>query len=208
MVYNKKNIFFNRIIHYYVKWAVDRHFYEMLFNVIEVDKSKSILLIANHFSFWDGLILYCLNEKLLKKKYHVMVQKETVHQLNYLKFAGAFSVTKKSKDIMESLNYAAELLNDPQNLVLIFPQGKLFSNYVEDVHFDKGVLRIMQKATGKFQLIFSSTFIQYFKHKKPTATVYLKSEAENFTDKTIVELQESYQQHYSSSKQLQTNFDI
>ena len=208
MVHNKKNIFFNRIIHYYVKWAVGRHFYEMLFNVIEVDKSKSILLIANHFSFWDGLILYCLNEKLLKKKYHVMVEKETVHKLDYLKFVGAFSITKKSKDIIESLNYAAELLNDPQNLVLIFPQGKLFSNYVEDVHFDKGVLRIMQKATGKFQLIFSSTFIQYFKHKKPTATVYLKSEAENFTDKTIVELKETYQQHYSSSKLLQTKFDI
>ncbi|WP_419700099.1 1-acyl-sn-glycerol-3-phosphate acyltransferase [Mucilaginibacter sp. NFX135] len=208
MVYNKKNIFFNRVIHYYVKWAVGRHFHEMLFNVIEVDKSKSILLIANHFSFWDGLILYCLNEKLLKKKYHVMVEKETVHKLNYLKFVGAFSITKKSKDIIESLNYAAELLNDPQNLVLIFPQGKLFSNYVEDVHFDKGVLRIMQKAVGKFQLVFSSIFIQYFKHKRPTATVYLKSETENFTDKTIVELKEAYQQHYSNSKLLQTKFDI
>ena len=204
MVYNKKNIFFNRVIHYYVKWAVGRHFYEMLFNVIEVDKSKSILLIANHFSFWDGLILYCLNEKLLKKKYHVMVEKETVHKLDYLKFVGAFSVTKKSKDIIESLNYAAELLNDPQNLVLIFPQGKLFSNYVENIHFDKGVLRIMQKTTGKFQLIFSSTFIQYLKHKKPTATVYLKSIDESLAYKNIDELAKAYQQHYDASKQSET----
>ncbi|MDR6942396.1 1-acyl-sn-glycerol-3-phosphate acyltransferase [Mucilaginibacter pocheonensis] len=208
MVYNKKNIFINRIIHYYVKWAVGKHFHELLLNNIEVDQDKSILLIANHFSFWDGLIIYCINEKLLKKKYHVMVQKETVHKLTYLKFSGAFSITKNSKDIIESLNYASELLNDPQNLVLIFPQGKLYSNYIDDVRFDKGVLRIMQKAQGKFQLIFASTFIQYFKHKKPTATVYLKKETENFTGKTIVELKEAYQQHYSRSKRLQTEFDI
>jgi 1-acyl-sn-glycerol-3-phosphate acyltransferase len=206
MVYNKKNIFINRIIHYYVKWIVSQQFHEVLFNTIEVDKNKSVLLIANHFSFWDGLILYCVNEKLLKKRYHVMVEEKTVHMLHYLKFAGAFSVNKNSRDIIESLDYAARLLNDPQNLVLIFPQGKLFSNYVEGVHFDKGVIRIMQKAQGKYQLVFASTFIQYFKHKKSTATVYLKSDSNNYTG--ITELKEAYQQHYSSAKLLQTEFDI
>ena len=206
MVYNKKNIFINRIIHYYVKWIVSRQFHEVLFNSIEVDKNKSVLLIANHFSFWDGLILYCMNEKLLKKRYHVMVEEKTVHMLHYLKFVGAFSVNKKSRDVVESLDYAARLLDDPQNLVLIFPQGKLFSNYVEDVHFDKGVFRIMQKAQGKYQLAFASTFIQYFKHKNSTATVYLKSDNNNYAG--ITELKEAYQQHYSSSKLLQTEFDI
>ncbi|WP_184548521.1 lysophospholipid acyltransferase family protein [Mucilaginibacter sp. FT3.2] len=206
MIYNKKNIFINRIIHYYIKWIVKRQFHELLFNTIEIDKSRSVLLVANHFSFWDGLILHCVNEKLLKKRYHVMVEKKTVHMLHYLKFAGAFSVTKKSRDIIESLDHAARLLDDPQNLVLIFPQGKLFSNYVDDVHFDKGAFRIMLKAQGKFQLIFAATFIQYFKHKKSTATVYLQSDDTTYTN--IAQLKQAYQQHYSSSKLLQTQFDI
>lgn len=206
VIRNKKNIFINRIIHYYVKWIVARQFHEVLFNDVEIDKSKSVLLVANHFSFWDGLILYCVTEKLLKKRYHVMVEEKTVHMLHYLKFAGAFSVTKKSRDIIESLDYAARLLDDPQNLVLIFPQGKLFSNYVDDVRFDKGVFRIMQKAQGKYQLLFASTFIQYFKHKKSTATVYLKRDNNNYPN--IAGLKEAYQQHYSSSKLLQTQFDI
>ncbi len=206
MIYNKKNIFINRIIHYYILWIVKRQFHEVLFDDIEVDKERSVLLIANHFSFWDALILHCVNERFLKKKFHVMVEKETVHMLNYLKFAGAFSVTKRSRDVIESLNYAAKLLDDPQNLVLIFPQGKLFSNYVNDVHFDKGVFRIMQKATGNYQTIFASTFIQYFKHKKSTATVYLKNDSRKYTN--IADLKAAYQQHYSSSKLLQTEFDI
>ena len=208
MIYNKKNSVINWFIHNYVKWIVKRHFQEIIFNSLTVDNNKSILLIANHFSFWDGLILYCLNEKLLKKKFHVMVEKETVYMLNYLKFAGAFSITKNSRDVIESLNYAAALLNDPQNLVLIFPQGRLFSNYVNDVHFDKGILRIVQKAKGNFQLVFASTFVQYFKHKKPSATVYLKNDVTSYSGSSIIELKEAYQQHYSSSKLLQTEFFI
>jgi 1-acyl-sn-glycerol-3-phosphate acyltransferase len=206
MIYNQNNYFINRTICYYIKWIVGRQFHEVLFNSVEVDKSRSMLLIANHFSFWDALILHTVNERLLKKKFHVMVDEKTVHMLKYLKYAGAFSVNKKSRDILESIDHAAALLHDPQNLVLIFPQGKLFSNYVDDVQFDKGVFRIMQKAPKKFQLVFASTFIQYFKHKKSTATVYLKSDAGSYTN--ISALKEAYQQHYSSSKLLQTEFDI
>lgn len=206
MIYNKKNFFINRIIHYYVKWIVKRQFHELLFNNIAVDKNKSVLLIANHFSFWDGLILHCVNDRLLKKQYHVMVDEKTVHMLHFLKFAGAFSVNKNSRDVIESIDHAARLLNDAQNMVLIFPQGKLFSNYVDDIRFDKGAFRIMQKAAGKFQLVFAATFIQYFKHKKGTATVYLKSDNTTYTN--TAELKQAYQQHYSSSKLLQTEFDI
>ena len=60
-----------------------------------------------------------------------MVREDTTVQLQYLKYGGAFSINKKSRDMLQSLDYAAELLNDPQNLVLIFPQGKLYSNFVK-----------------------------------------------------------------------------
>jgi 1-acyl-sn-glycerol-3-phosphate acyltransferase len=208
MIRDKNSFFMNRIVHYYIKWVVGKAFYELLFNNIAIDKNKSVLLIGNHFSFWDGLILYCVNEKLLKKKLHVMILEETARKERFLKYVGAFSVKKDSKSILQSLDYAAELLKDPANLVLMFPQGKLYANFVTNINFEKGVMRIIEKATGNFQLVFASTFIQYFKHKKPTATVYLKSEAENYSGKSIGELQEAYQRHYEASKLLQTEFDI
>lgn len=197
----------NRIVHYYIKWIVGKTFHEIPFNNIEIDKNRSVLLIGNHFSFWDGLILYCVNDKLLKKKLHVMILEETARKERFLKYVGAFSVKKDSKSIVQSLDYAAELLDDPTNLVLMFPQGKLYANFVTNIHFEKGIMRIIEKAAGNFQLIFASTFIQYFKHKKPTATVYLKSESENYADKNIDKLQEAYQRHYEASKLLQTEID-
>ena len=192
----------------YVKWLVSKTFHQFLYNEVELDSNKSVLLVANHFSFWDGLILYVLNDKLLRKKFHVMILEDTARREGMLRYAGAFSVSKNSRDMLESLNYAAELLNQPGNLLLMFPQGKLYSNFVNRVHFEQGLLKIMKKAEGKFQLLFAATFIQYLKHKKPSVTVYLKTESETYSDKPIDELQSAYQQHYDASKLQQTEIEI
>lgn len=206
MVKPKKNFFVRQILHSYVRWIVGRHFHEVLFDKVEVDENRSILLLANHFSFWDSLILYTVCRKQLKKRFYVLVREDTTAQLRYLKYGGAFSINRKSRDMLQSLDYAAELLNDPKNLVLIFPQGKLHSNFVQDIHFEKGIRKVMDKAQGKFQLIFAATFIQYLKHKKPTATVYLK--VGNDSDGDFEKLKNAYQQHYNETKLQQTEIVI
>jgi len=121
--------------------------------------------------------------------------------------AAHFPLTKFA-GIIKSLDYAAALLHDPQNLVLLFPQGKLFSNFVEDICFEKEILRVIKQAAGKFQLVFASTFIQFYKHRKQSINVYLKNETESYADKNISELKEAYQQHYSSAKKIQTEIDL
>ena len=202
----------SRIIYWffrrYVKWRVNKQFHRLLFNTIETDKNRSILLVANHYSFWDALVLFCVNDSLFNKKFHVMILEETSHKEPFLKYGGAFSVSKNTKDILLSLDYAAKLLDDPNNLVLIFPQGQLYPNFTAHIHFEKGVQRIIDQAQGKFQLVFAAAFIQYFKHIKPTATVYLKTESVIYAGKSIAELQSAYQQHFNASKQLQTEIDV
>ena len=131
-----------------------------------------------------------------------MVREDTTTNLRYLKYGGAFSVKKNSKNILESLDYAAELLSNPKNVVLIFPQGKLYSNFVNNIHFEKGVMKIIEQAEGKFQLIFAATFIQYFKHKKQSATVYLADQ--KYEGKNYEELKSAYQQYYDRTKLEQT----
>jgi 1-acyl-sn-glycerol-3-phosphate acyltransferase len=206
MVRNQKNFIIRWILHVYVRWIVNRHFNELLFDKIAIDENKSILVIANHFSYWDSLVLYLIGRKLFLKKFHVMVREDTTLHMRHLKYAGAFSVKKKSRDMLESLDYAAELLNDPQNLVLIFPQGKLYSNFVNRINFEKGVMKVMEKAEGKFQLVFAAMFIQYMKHKKPTATVYLKKQEHIY--QTADKMQQAYQLFYDGAKTEQTEIVI
>jgi len=208
MIRPKNNPLIYWFLRNYVKWRVGRQFQRLLFNTIEIDKSRSILLIANHYSFWDSLILFCVGDKIFGKKFHVMVLEETLRKEPFLKYGGAFSVKKNTEDVLLSLDYAAKLLNDPNNLVLIFPQGQLSPNFTSHIKFEKGVQRIIDKAQGKFQLVFAAAFIQYFKHFKPTATVYLKTESVIYAGKSITELQNAYQQHFDASKQLQTEMNI
>lgn len=202
MIKPKKNFIIHWVLHIYTRWIVSRHFHEILFNQIEVDPGKSILLIANHFSYWDSLILYIVTLKVLKRNYYVMVREDTTLHLRYVKYAGAFSVKKKSRDMLESLDYAAELLHDPKNLVLIFPQGKLYSNFVGQINFERGLIKIIERAEGKFQLIYAATFIQYFKHKKQSVTVYLENQT--YEDKSHEELKDAYQRYYDRTKLEQT----
>ncbi|MBC7401191.1 MAG: 1-acyl-sn-glycerol-3-phosphate acyltransferase [Mucilaginibacter sp.] len=202
MIYPKKNIIFKWSVHAYVYWLTIRKFKEINFNTISVDKHKSVLLIANHFSAWDTVVLFWINRKLLKKKFHVMMLESTAIKEPFLKYAGGFSINKTSKDMIHSLDFAAKLLDDPDNLVLIFPQGKIYSNMVSEVVFEKGIMQVIKKAAGKFQLIFAATFIENFDNFKPVANTSLKTGIANSFN-TILDLQEAYQQHYTQSRQQQ-----
>ncbi|WP_165852101.1 1-acyl-sn-glycerol-3-phosphate acyltransferase [Mucilaginibacter terrenus] len=192
----------------YVNRLVKNEFHEITYNNVLIDPERSVLLIGNHFSFWDGLILFYLNEKLFKKKFHVMILEETARKSSMLRYGGAFTVNKTSKDVIASLNYAAELLKDPSKLVLMFPQGKLFSNFVEEVKFEKGVMRLIDKAGERCQVIFAATFIQYFRHKKPNVNVYLEAPVREYAGLDITKLQNDYQQLYKAGHEQQTKIEI
>lgn len=195
------------ILKAYVHFIAARLFYKINFNITEIDKERSVLLVANHFSIWDGLILYWVTNKFSGKKFHVMLLEATSKKEPMLKYGGAFSISKGSKSVLQSIDYAAQLLNDPQNMVLVFPQGALYSNFVNDIKFEQGIIKIMQKASNKFQLIYATTFIENFQHKKPTANVYL-TQVTNCTFEDIAALNADYQQHYNAARQRQTQIVI
>jgi len=207
MIYPKENRLLYYILRVYVRYILKMHFYKINFNAVNIDESKSVLMIANHFSIWDGLLLYWVTKRGLGKKFHVLLLEDTQIKQPMLKYGGAFSISKRSKSIIESLDYAAQLLNDPQNLVLIFPQGKLHSNFVTEVQFEKGVMKIIAKAADKFQLVYAATFIESFQYKKPTANIYLSNHT-NCTFENIEALTHHYQQHYDEARRLQTKITL
>jgi len=203
MIYPKNNRLIYSFFQRYIPFIIRRNFKGVNFNSVEVDQSKSVLLLANHFSWWDAFLLYFVFAKLSGKKLHVMVLENTMKKQWFFKYIGAFSVNKTPHGAIDALNYAAQLLNDPKNLVLIFPQGKLCSNFVNEVQFEKGVMKIMDQAAGRFQLIYAAAFVENLQYEKPTANVYLSIPV-NCTFENIQALTQSYQQHYNDARLLQT----
>ena len=135
--------------------------------------NQSVLLIANHISWWDGFwtLHLCINK--LNKKFYFMMHENELKKRWIFSHSGGFSVTKGSKSIVETINYSVDLLNDSNNLVLMFPQGKLNSLYNDEFIFQSGVERIVEKAQNT-KVIFQVSMIDYFDHPKPELFLYLK----------------------------------
>lgn len=203
MVRNKNNWLVFNYFSWYISRRVNRYYHQLKFDRIETDPEKAVLLIANHYSWWDGFLLFHLNKLLFKKKYHIMILEETIRKNWFMKYTGAFSVSTGSKSVFETLEYAGTLLNDPKNLLLVFPQGKLFSNFAEAISFEKGLGKIIGFSQKKFQYVFAASFTEHFSWPKPTAFIYLKSSsAANFG--SLADVVAAYQKHYQESKKVQT----
>jgi hypothetical protein len=121
-------------------------------------------------------------------------------QLSVRKMAtriGAFSVKPGTRDVVESLHYAAELLDDTDNSVLMFPQGKIHSIYHSTFYFERGIEKIL-KLAPKCQLLFYTAFIDYFSNRKPTLFFYIK-EIPVDEELQSSSLQQLYQSFYNES---------
>lgn len=191
--------FIYRFFRWYIGFIIKQDFQKLHYNTVELNPGKAILLLSNHISWWDGFLLFYLNRIYLKKKFHVMVSEENYRKVKFLKYLGAFPLKKNSRNTLKTLQHAATLLNDAENLVVVFPQGKLFSDYQDEIGFEKGVSKLISYSNKKFQYLFVSIFVDYFEHRKPSVFLSLKklesAEAENFQ-----EIKTGYQKHYENSR--------
>lgn len=196
----------NQLVYTFFSWFIGRiirsDFRRFEFNQVEVDPGRSVLVLANHFSWWDGFLLFYLNKIFLRKKFHIMVTEENYQSVWFLKYLGAFSVRKNSRSMIETLEYAGKLLNDPQNLVVIFPQGKLYSGHIDEVPFEKGLINLINSSDKQFQYLFAVLLTDYFEHRKPTVNCYLQTwEGAEFTSLQLIKSE--YNKHFEASRKQQ-----
>ena len=185
-------------------WDIKRHFHEVIIEGNYEEKGKPILIIANHMSWWDGFWVVYFRQKVVKRKFHYMMLEDQLRKNWFLRFAGGFSINKNSKTIIETLNYTQKLLEDPKNMVVIFPQGKIESHYKTILKFEKGIQRIVNKSKNA-QVLFMVHLLDYYSFKKPTLHIYFK-EAEQGIDTADIESQ--YQIFYTSCLEIQKNRTI
>lgn len=177
MIKPKENKLIHHFFAWYIKFIIKKDFKTFTFNTIEKAEleNQAILLLANHTSWWDGFLLFYLNKLYFKKNFHVLILEETARKIWFMKYLGAFSINKQSKSIIESIDYAAQLLDDNSNLVLIFPEGKLYSSHKKNLSFEKGLTHIINQSKREFKAVFASILFDYFGKRKPSANVYLNT---------------------------------
>ena len=178
----------------YTLWKMKRSF-----STVEIigkinDKDLPVLLISNHISWWDGFWAMYLNLKLFKRKFHFMMLEDQLRKYWFFNYSGGYSVNKKTRTIIETIDYTAELLGNKENMVLIFPQGEIQSLHRQEFIFEKGVESILKRVENKIQIIFVANLIDYFSTPKPGIYHYIKEYSGENYHLTQIEVQ--YNQFY------------
>ena len=149
---------------------------------------NSVLLLMNHQSWWDGIWALYLNSRCWNKKVHFMMLESQLQKHWHLRYCGGYSIKPKSKSMLESIEYSIELLNDKNNLVLIFPQGEIQSMHHRDISFKAGVERILKRQPNS-NVVFGYNLIDYFSNPKPNLYMYVE---EYLGKREVVDLHQDY----------------
>lgn len=127
-----------------------------------------------------------------------MMLEDQLQQYAFLRYSGAYSVQRKGKKLLESLHYTSQILENPENMVLIFPQGKIESMHIPYIHFEKGIKHIADHCDKDIQMLFSVALVEYASHRKPDLQIYLK---EYTYEKpcSLMALETAFNEHYRQS---------
>jgi 1-acyl-sn-glycerol-3-phosphate acyltransferase len=180
----------------YTAFLVRRHFKYCRIHGEFTDSKLPVLLIANHFSWWDGFLALYFDMNVLKRKFYFMMLEEQLHKFWFFNYTGGFSVKKKSRSVIETLRYTNVLLADNRNMVLLFPQGEIQSMHRQDFIFQKGLDNILQNQGNPVQIVFLASLADYFSNKKPGIIIYHQTYARPETD--IQTIQNSYNEFYQN----------
>jgi len=171
-----------------------RYFHEVQVEIDACHPDKSVFLIANHFSWWDGFIGNYLSYKYYQKMFHVMMLREQLAKRMFLNKAGAFSVEKSSRSAVESLLYSAEILSRRNNLLMMFPQGSIESLYHRNFVFAKGIERILAKCDPLPEIVFNINLVDYF--SKPSPSLFIRTRCYR-GGHSVKEIEEAFNQFHT-----------
>ncbi len=88
-------------------------------------RAGSVLVVSNHSSWWDPIVLQWMCHRVLRCDAFAMMDAKNLARLPFFRKVGAFGVDLESaRDGVRAIRYSANLLDRPGRLVWVFPQGK------------------------------------------------------------------------------------
>lgn len=203
MIEAKHSKWFDRFFHLYLSFSMKKHF-RGVERVGEIkDSGLPLLIIANHISWWDGFWILRLNKALFNRRFHVMMLEEQLRRNMFLRKLGAFSIMKNSIGIRHSFAYALKILEDKNNLLLFFPQGKISSQFTPSINFEKGITSILSRLNNPVQVVMIAHLLDYSSHPEPLIRQYIHSLDYN-PNSNKPDLEKDYNDFYSRCIKTQT----
>ncbi|WP_033541872.1 lysophospholipid acyltransferase family protein [Planococcus sp. CAU13] len=164
MIEAKKSRLFEKGFGIYLLPLLRKSFSHLLASNVREIPRRPVIFIANHSSWWDGLLFFQLNHKIWKHDIHMMMHEKNLKNYIFFRYLGAFSIDRQNpKNIIRSLQYTEELLNAGKSVVL-FPQGDEFHQEIRPLAFHSGIGYLLEKHPDI--PVVPITFYYSFRHEQ------------------------------------------
>lgn len=141
----------------------------MMKGTVDPNEKLPVLYIANHSSWWDGLIIFLLTEKASELDHYMMMEEKQLKQYAFFRKLGAFPVQKENlKSVKQALMTAKENMQAGR-AVWLFPQGKIMHQDMRPLELEGGasfLVRQFEQVVVK-PVTLHYTFNQF---QKPTVS--------------------------------------
>lgn len=110
-------------------------------------RESPAVVVLNHTSWWDPLLILHLSEHVLRADGFAMMDAANLTRLPFFGLVGAFGVDRASpSDGASVLRYAAKLLDRPGRVVWVFPQGSERPSTERPLNFKPGSAELARLA--------------------------------------------------------------
>lgn len=151
----------------------DFHSFNAVNEYPEIPDDSGLLITPNHFSWWDGFFIDFIMKKYDSRKIHLMMLEEQLKKYWFFNNVGAFSINpSNSKSIYHSFVYSKEVLKNPENYLVIFPQGEIEQYDKEEYTIRKGIKNLIEGFKEKSFVLPMTFKINFENERKPS--IYLR----------------------------------
>jgi 1-acyl-sn-glycerol-3-phosphate acyltransferase len=117
----------------------------------EASAAEPLIVAPNHVSWWDALLILCLDGELEGRGYCLM-DAANLDRLPFFRWLGAVPLARHSRrDTLKDLASAARLLDGPGRRLWIFPQGRMRPQHLRPLELQRGVSWLARKAEARVQ---------------------------------------------------------
>ncbi|NIK11394.1 lysophospholipid acyltransferase family protein [Alkalibacillus almallahensis] len=112
----------------------------------EIDDHLDVptLYIANHSSWWDGLLIFQMTQRFSNDDHYIMMNESGLKEYPFFRKLGAYSVNRhRPRDVIKALSYTQELMLAGKK-VWLFPQGGI-QHPERYIYFQRGLGHILKQ---------------------------------------------------------------
>ncbi len=130
---------------------------------------KKLIIAPNHFSWWDGFFIDLINEKTIKRKFHILMLEEQLKKFWFFNKLGAYGFNpNNAKSTIETVKYTKEILRDKSNLTVIYPQGEISPFEQKPLSIKEGIKYFVRDAESDLVVLPVAFKINFEEEKNPS----------------------------------------